>query len=86
MKKRFQNSQHNRCSYYKIHVDSFAAGGPKNKRLFRSKWNPKDWNILKGKEFFNDEKMNNYQKRVKRKIQRKHGKYFYLRDLYNQYD
>ena len=54
--------------------------------MFRSIANVKDWAILQGKEFFNKEKLNPYQGIVKKKIQQKHGKYFYLRDLYKQYD
>ena len=86
MEKRLRSSLHNRIKHYKISIDRFSGGTKKQKNMFRSLANPQDLQLLKGKDFFNKETLNPYQRNIKRKIQHKHGKYFYLRDLYNQYD
>lgn len=86
MKERFQQSAFNRIDHYKISLDNYKQGSTGLKHCYRSLNNAKDLLFLKGKEFFDKEHFNPFQVEIKRRLQLKYGKFFYLRDLYNQYD
>ena len=50
-------------------MDAYQNGGKVSGHCFRSIYNPQDWLMLKGKEFFDKEKLNPYQQEVKKKLQ-----------------
>jgi hypothetical protein len=60
MEKRFKTSPHNEIGHYAIEMDNYQSGTSKTTRMFRSLCNPKDYAMLKGKEFFNKELLNPY--------------------------
>ena len=68
MKTKIEQSPANHIDHYKIEMDAFQGGGKASGNVFRSIYNPQDWLMLKGKEFFDKEKLNPYQQEVKKKL------------------